>query len=402
MSSVELFAGAGGLGMGAALAGFKPKAVIERDGWACQTISRNQERGFQLVADWPVSRIDVREFPFEGLEGPIDLVTGGPPCQPFSTGGKHRAYLDERDMFPATVSVIRKLRPRAFIIENVRGLTRETFRNYFEYVKRQFEFPDIGIENSEEWLTHFARLERERNTGQNTHDLRYRVTARVLNAANHGAPQKRERIFIVGFREDQETGWSFADIPLTHSFDALLADQWVSGAYWNRHRIASKDRPDFPNRHARRVDALRGAERREEDGARPWITVRDALLDLPDPLGGEAPGVHNHTYQPGARSYAGHTGSPLDMPAKALKAGVHGVPGGENMMVHPDGCLRYFTVREAARLQCFPDEYVLHGAWSETMRQLGNAVPVRLAEVVAKSVADALGRATVLSEFKHQ
>jgi DNA (cytosine-5)-methyltransferase 1 len=402
LSSVELFAGAGGLGMGAALAGFNPKAVIERDGWACQTISRNQERGFPLVADWPVSRVDVREFPFEVLEGPIDLVTGGPPCQPFSTGGKHRAYFDERDMFPATVSVIRKLRPRAFIIENVRGLTRESFRNYFEYVKRQFEFPDIAIENSEEWLTHFMRLERERNTGGNTHDLRYRVTTRVLNAANHGAPQKRERIFIIGFREDQETGWSFADVPITHSFDALLADQWITGAYWERHRIASKDRPEVPARHARRVEALRGGDRGDEERARPWITVRDALLDLPDPLEGEAPGVHNHTYQPGARSYAGHTGSPLDMPAKALKAGVHGVPGGENMMVHPDGSLRYFTVREAARLQCFPDEYVLHGAWSETMRQLGNAVPVRLAEVVAKSVADALGRAAILSEPKRR
>ena len=95
-------------------------------------------------------------------------------------------------------------------------------------------------------------------------------------------------------------------------------------------------------------------------------------------------------FNPGARSYAGHTGSPLDEPAKTLKAGDHGVPGGENMLARVDGSVRYFTVREAARLQTFPDSYTFCGAWTEAMRQLGNAVPVRLAEVVASSVAETL------------
>jgi DNA (cytosine-5)-methyltransferase 1 len=69
-----------------------------------------------------------------------------------------------------------------------------------------------------------------------------------------------------------------------------------------------------------------------------------------------------------------------------LKAGVHGVPGGENMLLKPDGSVRYFTVRESARLQTFPDNFVFHGSWTETMRQLGNAVPVELARVVADDV----------------
>lgn len=98
-------------------------------------------------------------------------------------------------------------------------------------------------------------------------------------------------------------------------------------------------------------------------------------------------GIANHVFNPGARSYPGHTGSPLDEPGKTLKAGDHGVPGGENMLLRPDGSVRYFTVREAARLQTFPDDYVFRGSWSETMRQLGNAVPVRLAQVIASSVA---------------
>ena len=78
----------------------------------------------------------------------------------------------------------------------------------------------------------------------------------------------------------------------------------------------------------------------------------------------------------------------MDEPAKTLKAGDHGVPGGENMMLLPDGSYRYFTVRETARLQTFPDEYVFQGSWSESMRQLRNAVPVDLAAIVAKSVRD--------------
>ena len=100
--------------------------------------------------------------------------------------------------------------------------------------------------------------------------------------------------------------------------------------------------------------------------------------------------MSNHIVNPGARSYPGHTGSPLDEPAKTLKAGDHGVPGGENMLARPDGSIRYFTVREAARLQTFPDDYVFQGAWSEAMRQLGNAVPVKLAESIASAVARTL------------
>ena len=123
-----------------------------------------------------------------------------------------------------------------------------------------------------------------------------------------------------------------------------------------------------------------------------WRTVRDAIGDLPDPehRATEARRVHNHRFQPGARSYPGHTGSPLDLPAKTLKAGVHGVPGGENMLLWPDGSVRYFTVRESARLQTFPDSYRLHGSWTESMRQLGNAVPVELARVIGDGVASRL------------
>ena len=99
------------------------------------------------------------------------------------------------------------------------------------------------------------------------------------------------------------------------------------------------------------------------------------------------------------RAYPGHTGSELDKPSKTIKAGVHGVPGGENMIRYPDGSLRYMTVREAARVQTFPDGYEFCGAWSEGMRQIGNAVPVELARVVAASVACALREDTARKQM---
>jgi DNA (cytosine-5)-methyltransferase 1 len=388
MNVVELFAGAGGLAMGVSLAGGTPRAVIEWNRWACDTIRENSRRGYPIVRDWPLTEGDVRDFDYKSLGDEIDLVAGGPPCQPFSLGGKHRANGDGRDMFPATVGVIRQTRPRAFIIENVKGLTRAAFSNYYQYILLQLTYPEIIRRAHEDTIDHLARLERAKTAGERR-GLTYEIVDRVVNAADYGVPQKRERVFIVGFRSDLGIKWSFPDA--THNFDALLEDQWVTGEYWDRHEFASRDRPAVPARLAGRIDGIRQMNFRPTTEAKPWRTVRDALVGLPDPSGKSGNGrFHNHKYQPGARRYPGHTGSPLDLPSKALKAGVHGVPGGENMMVLDDGTVRYFTVREAARVQTFPDGYVLHGAWSEAMRQLGNAVPVKLAHVVASSIAEKL------------
>lgn len=395
MKAIELFSGAGGLGMGLTLAGFKPVAVVEWDKWACDTIRENQGREYPLVKDWPLFEGDVRDwigsFNPRDIGGEIDLVAGGPPCQPFSMGGKHAAHNDARDMFPAAVEVVRKCRPRAFIIENVKGLTRSSFANYYQYVLFQFEFPEIVRKPDESWRDHYARLQGVKTSAGRRHvefaGLRYNVVPTLVNAANHGIPQRRERVFIVGFRSDLNVRWSFPRE--THSLDALLTDQWVTGEYWRRHQIARRRWPSPSPDVSEKVERLRGL--RLPPTRSPWRTVRDALMGLPAPSVGRDHGLFmNHRFQDGARSYPGHTGSPLDMPAKTLKAGDHGVPGGENMMVRQDGTVRYFTVRESARLQTFPDGFVFHGSWTETMRQLGNAVPVALAHLVAASVAEKL------------
>ncbi len=377
MKAVELFAGAGGLALGTSRAGFEHSAVVEWDQNACDTIRTNNSLG---VISWPIHQADVREFDFTGYGEP-DLLAGGPPCQPFSIGGKHRGQMDTRNLFPEAIRAIRETHPKVVMIENVRGLLRPAFAKFFEYVILQITYPELIQKLGEDWTDHLSRLERFHTKGFRR-GLSYQVVYRRLNAADYGVPQRRERVIIVGFRNDVPAKWSFPEP--THSKDALIYEQWVSGEYWDRHHIAKKHRPSKPD-NQRKLDSLRDIP----VTLLPWVTVRDAIFDLPDPRKARN-SISNHVHNPGARSYAGHTGSPLDDTAKTLKAGDHGVPGRENTLLYPNGELRYFTVRESARIQTFPDEFVFSGSWTETMRQLGNAVPVKLAQTIASSIRSSI------------
>ncbi|HWX54919.1 MAG TPA: DNA cytosine methyltransferase [Verrucomicrobiae bacterium] len=384
MRSVELFAGAGGLAIGMSNAGFHHAAVIEWDHDACETFRENQRHRIRSVEEWPLYEGDVKKFDYGRLND-VMVVSGGPPCQPFSLGGKHRGYMDKRDMFPEAVRAVRELRPKALIFENVKGLLRESFADYFEYIHLQLTHPSFIHRKSETWREHRARLEKYHTSMRDRTE--YNVVFRLLNAANYGVPQRRERVFLVGFRSDLGVEWSFPEGQYSES--TLLRSQWITGEYWDRHKVGRQQRPKLTERLASRVERLR-TDYLFDAGKLPWVTVRDAIGDLPDPERNLRCEIPNHTFNPGARAYPGHTGSPLDEPAKTLKAGDHGVPGGENMLARVDGSVRYFTVREAARLQTFPDDYTFRGAWTEAMRQLGNAVPVRLAEGIAASVAGTL------------
>lgn len=346
----------------------------------------NQRRGYELVRHWPLIEGDVHQQDFTAWDGRVDLVSGGPPCQPFSIGGKHRAMGDGRNLFPEAARAVREVRPRAFVFENVKGLLRDSFAKYFAYIVLQLTYPGVTKRMNEDWTEHLSRLERIKTKATSV-DLRYSVVWRLLNAADYGVPQRRERVFIVGFRSDMGIPWAFP--AATHSREALLATQWSTGDYWERHGVAGRSRPSTPIQFAHFADD--SLLFREPIGRKPWRTVRDAISDLGEPAR-EASRARfpNHVLQSGARPYTGHTGSPLDEPAKTLKAGDHGVPGGENMLRFPNGDVRYFSVRESCRLQAFPDQYVFEGSWTENMRQLGNAVPVTLGEVVLRSVRSAL------------
>jgi DNA (cytosine-5)-methyltransferase 1 len=381
INSIELFAGAGGLALGfSSQNDITHRAVVEWNQHACNTIRINKAENVDPISHWPdVIQGDVRQFDYSSYRD-IDLITGGPPCQPFSLGGKHGGFLDARDMFPQAVRAVRETQPRAFVFENVQGLTRAAFSDYFNYILLQLEFPSMCAHAGEEWSMHLTRLRQHQTSGALSE---YHVRWKLVNAANYGVPQKRMRVFIVGFRAD--LGIQFHFPAETHSQHALLLSQWQSGDYWERHQVAQKDRPIFPDAVDRIIKVSEKINAESERA--PWLTVRDAISDLPDPeTDPRALLVQAHKFQPGARIYPGHTGSPLDEPAKALKAGDHGVPGGENMLRRPNGTVRYFTVRESARIQTFPDSFIFQGSWGETMRQLGNAVPVRLASIIAQHV----------------
>ena len=388
LRSIELFTGAGGLALGITRAGFTHELLVEINEHALATLEQNRT-DLPEVSDWPeVVSDDVSEVDYARYEGKVDLLAAGTPCQPFSLGGKHQGDLDDRNMFPQVFRATRELRPRAILVENVRGLMRNAVKPYFDYIRRQLELPECEPIDGEDWRAHDARLVEAIEAGvDGSNELSYKVGYEVLNAADFGVPQRRQRIFIVAFRKD--LGITPTPSLATHSRDALLYAQYVNGTYWQEHGLSSQPIPQALTKGvAKLAQCVPPSESR-------WRTVRDALAGLPEPLDlQEHSTIHNHAGNPGARSYAGHTGSPMDEPAKTLKAGVHGVPGGENMLRRSDGTVRYFTPREAARLQTFPDEYRFSGPWSEVTRQLGNAVPVEMARHLSTSIRVALERAS--------
>lgn len=366
---IEIFSGAGGLAKGLELAGIRHRAFVEWNADACATLRLNFDPAI-------VHEGDVRDFPFASYSG-VDIIAGGPPCQPFSLGGKAHGSNDKRDMFPAAIAAIRALRPKAFVFENVKGLLRKSFEEYFRFITLQLAHPGIALPQGD-WRQSLALI--ERIDSERGHKGEYRVTHTLVNAADYGVPQMRERVIIVGFRSDINAHWHFPKP--THSRDALLWSQFVTGEYWERHGVRNHFAKDKAERHKATLQARYGVF--PPDGE-PWRTVRDAITGL-----GEPHGNGEHQLRPGAREYPGHTGSDIDSPSKTVKAGGHGVPGGENMVRLEDGKLRYYSVAEAKRIQTFPDDYLITGAWSEGMRQLGNAVPVALAQLVATSVREAI------------
>lgn len=376
INSLELFSGAGGLAKGLELAGATHQAFVELNNNACKTLRVNYlpEKIFET---------DVKNFNFCNFSN-IDLIAGGPPCQPFSIGGNHKGFADDRDLFPSAIQSIRQLAPKAFIFENVKGLLRKSFSTYFHYIILQLTYPEIKIKNSADWHEHLSELEKIHTKG-NYQGVKYNVIFRLINAADFGVPQKRERVMIVGVRDDLNISWSFPNP--THSEESLLWSKYVTEEYWDKNKISPTDEELLVLKSQK--DKLSKKYGMFTPIEKPWVTVRESIKDLPNPKNNSD--FHKeHFFRDGARMYAGHTGSYIDEPSKTLKAGDHGVPGGENMIRFRDGSVRYFTILEAKRMQTFPDNYFIEGAWTEAMRQLGNAVPVQLGYIIGKSLIEKL------------
>jgi DNA (cytosine-5)-methyltransferase 1 len=337
---IELFAGAGGLALGCAQAGFDPFIYVENDKYCARTLRTNNmmSRGAMAL----IEDRDVREVSFKDLQTDIALLSGGIPCQPWSRGGLAKGIEDERNLWPEFVRVLGEVMPQAFIIENVQGILRPQFRQYFGYLMNALKSPTVRRWGDEPWESHANSV---RYAGGKA-SLHYDITLVGVDAVNYGVPQHRKRLFVIGVRKD-------LGLP-----EFKFHYQYHFG----------------PFNHL-------------------W-TLRDAIGHLPEPyhcancaIAGHYP---DHIAWPGARIYRGHTPNELDEPAKTVKAGVHGMPGGEGIVRLDDGSIRYLTVRELARIQTFPDDYRFAGSRTQQVKQIGNAVPVKLAAYVAKSVYEYL------------
>ncbi|MGR3542374.1 MAG: DNA cytosine methyltransferase [Hasllibacter sp.] len=322
MRGLDLFSGPGGMTLGFKRAGITPVACVERRKDAVDTFAAHTGEAEHFCGD-------IRKLDFERYAGSIDLVYGGPPCQPFSTGGLRRAADDPRDMFPQFIRAVSQARPSAFVAENVVGLTTRGRIGYLTEILQELE------------------------------GLGFSVSWRVLNAADYGIPQKRRRLFIVGLRD----GMFWFPNP-THG-PGTDRKHKASGELIGHDPIGEP--PECPVVFAKYPDPRRSpyAGHVYNGGGRP--------VDLTSPC---------HTILAAAGGYKTHW---VDTQGVAPRYTKHLWAGGEPWEGEVPGARR-MTVEESALIQTFPAGMMFAGSRSSQFTQVGDAVPPDLAEVVGHSL----------------
>lgn len=301
MKVVSLFSGAGGLDLGFIQAGHQ---II----WANDLYEDAVQTYRQNIGDHIVCRnimeIDASDIP------DCDIVIGGFPCQGFSVANTRRNESDERNaLYKELVRVIRCKQPKFFLAENVKGLLSFSKGQVFKMIINDFE------------------------------NLGYKVNYKLLNAADYGVPQKRERVVIVGVRQDIDFEYVFP-VP-THSENGAV------------------------------------------NGTLPWVSVGDALAGLPDP--DEPNELYNHEYSKYKLTFNGYLGHRAIDPTKpAPTVTARGDSRGGVVVLHHPNNQRRMSCRELAIVQGFPIDYRFLGNRSSVYRQIANAVPSPMAKAVAE------------------
>jgi DNA (cytosine-5)-methyltransferase 1 len=349
-----------GLDLGLESQGFEPAVICELDSASVATIRRNRPNLPVVAAD--ITSIGRRELEAEAgisLKG-IDLVVGGPPCQAFSVMGRRRGIEDERGSLTFDfVRIVEELRPRAFLMENVRGLLS------MPLAPKGSAIPDADPRRAHGGLFNLVLEDFNR--------LGYRVQVFVVNSANYGAPQVRERMLIIGNRFDWDVDFpapQFSNLPEDGLPPfATLRDAIGPG-------FEDPD-PTLMNFSARKLHYL------------SMVPPGGNWRSLPEELQQEAMG--KQYFLKGGRSSSWRRLS-WDFPSPT----VHTLPNhATTSMCHP-GELRALTVGECAAIQEFPSDWEFCGTPSEKYRQIGNAVPVRLGAVaggVLRELLDGLDAA---------
>ena len=301
---VSLFSGAGGLDLGFKKAGFNLLWANDIDSYATETYRNNI--GDHIVCG-DIKSIATNDIP------ECDVLIGGFPCQGFSVANTKRNLNDTRNqLYRQYLRILRAKRPKAFVAENVKGILSMGNGEVIKKIVKEFE------------------------------SAGYSVTYKLLNAADYGVPQTRQRVFIVGVRKDL---------------------------------------------HGRFQYPIRTHSGKNEPGMKPWVTLEEAFKRIPDPDGPKADEVPNNTYsnyKMVLNGYLGKRPTHSDKPAPTVTARGDR-KGGAVVLPHPSG-KRRMTVRELATIQDFPIEFKFYGSRTDCYRQVGNAVPVGLAFAIAKSV----------------
>lgn len=336
MKALDLFSGPGGLSLGMKSAGIQPVACVEKNKDAIGTYDGHTPEAEHFCSD-------IRKLDFTRYRGKVDVIFGGPPCQPFSTGGLRKAASDARNMFPEFIRVLQEVRPAAFLAENVPGLVTAARRHYLA---------DL-----------FQAFEREG----------YSVSWQVVSAADYGVPQKRRRLIIVGFRQGRFLFPKPTHGPATDQ--AHVASSTVIDKY-----NPLGDPPDCPVIFAKYPDPRRSpyAGHVYNGGGRP--------IDLNGPC---------HTVLASAGGYKTHWVDTLDI---APEYSAHLMGGGMPREGAVPGARR-LTPEESALIQTFPAGMWFAGARSAQYTQIGDAVPPKLAQAFGAALRRQLEGDASLDEY---
>lgn len=331
-TTIELFAGAGGLALGVEKAGFNTIGFIEVNEDACATLRKNRPNWKVICDDIAnISQLNLEEY-FSIKKGELDLLSGGAPCQAFSYAGKRLGLEDARGtLFYHYAIFLEKLQPKMFLFENVRGLLTH----------------DGG-------KTYNTMLDIFEAAGYNIHK-------QVLNAWDYGVAQKRERLITIGVRKDIAGKISYK-FPKPHDYKPVLRDilkdvpESIGVPYGENKRKLFELVP--PGGYWRDIDPVLAKEYMkscwEMEGGRTGI-LRRLSMDEPSL-------------------------TVLTSPSQKQTERCHPLEE------------RPFNVRENARCQSFPDEWEFCGSVMSQYKQVGNAVPVNLAYEVARSIREALDK----------
>jgi len=332
-SCIELFAGAGGLALGLEKAGFEPKLLNEIDKDAANTLKYNNP-------DWNVQNCSISDIDFSNYRGQIDLVSGGFPCQAFSYAGKKMGFEDVRGtLFFEFARCVKEVRPKMFLGENVRGIMRH--------------------DNGRTLKTIVSVLE----------DLGYHVfEPRLLKAIHYKVPQKRERVLIVGVLKEH---WNQKEFCWPNPYGKVytVKDALKKGELFDKN-VPKSVGQEYPETKKKIMDLVP-----------PGGYWRDLPLDIQKEY------MKKSFYLGGGKTGMARRMS-WDEPSLTLTC----APAQKQTeRCHPDET-RPFETREYARIQTFPDDWHFTGSKTSIYKQIGNAVPVNLAEVVGHSIATYLNQ----------